>query len=163
MSELKQFLIQCNYKYQELTANDVEMALESFGLELSVQSYNYPNGLDKELISLEGLISINQIPIQIYLSDSHPYTAPICYVRPMIDEFIKSSVNVDTDGLINLPLEWQPESSDLILLINLISMIFNEDVPIIKMNKTQNRSGVSVISENENEITRQIIPQKKPK
>ena len=38
-------------------------------------------------------------------------------------------------------------------------MIFNEDIPIINMNNTQNRSVVKVISGKKSEITRKIIPQ----
>ncbi len=150
MDEIRKFLVQCNYRYQEYTADDIEMALNSFGLILSVQNYSYTDGLDKDLISLEGVISINEIPIQIYLNDLHPYSAPICYVRPTNDMIIKSSDKIDSDGLITLPLEWQPESSDLILLLNMISMMFDEKIPIIDMN-TDNHSVNGVVGGKEKE------------
>lgn len=50
------------------------------------------------------------IPITIWIMDTHPMNAPLCYVNPTKDMFIKISMYVDHNGRIYLPYlhEWRP-------------------------------------------------------
>lgn len=50
------------------------------------------------------------IPICIWLMDTHPNNAPICYVKPTLDMRIKMSMYVDHNGKIYLPYlhNWTP-------------------------------------------------------
>lgn len=52
------------------------------------------------------------IPICIFLMDTHPYNAPLAYVRPTPDMQIKVSMYVDHNGKIYLPYlhDWVPVS-----------------------------------------------------
>lgn len=69
-----------------------------------------------ELVNLGGTIPVHylraqyNIPICIWLIDTHPMNAPICYVKPTADMCIKVSMFVDDNGKIYLPYlsEWQP-------------------------------------------------------
>ena len=135
---IKDFLIECKYIYQKQTAKDIETALDYFVLEIQIQEYSYSDGSVKSLISLESTVSVNKVPIQIYLSDYHPYSAPTCFVRPTSSMSIKSSSDVDTTGLIHI--DWEPETSDLVLLLNIISMKFNENSPVLNENSVRMRS-----------------------
>lgn len=50
------------------------------------------------------------IPVCIWIMDTHPQNAPICYVRPTPEMHIKVSMYVDYNGKIYLPYlhDWQP-------------------------------------------------------
>ena len=55
------------------------------------------------------------IPVCIWLMDTHPYNAPMCYVKPTSDMQIKASMFVDHNGKIYLPYlhDWVPVSNVL--------------------------------------------------
>lgn len=53
------------------------------------------------------------IPICIWLMDTHPQNAPLCYVKPTADMSINVSMFVDHNGKVYLPYlhDWQPVSA----------------------------------------------------
>jgi ESCRT-I complex subunit TSG101 len=55
---------------------------------------------------------VYNIPICIWLMDTHPNNAPMCYVKPTPDMQIKVSMYVDHNGKIYLPYlhDWVPVS-----------------------------------------------------
>jgi hypothetical protein len=57
--------------------------------------------------------NVYNIPICIWLMDTHPYNAPMCYVKPTSDMHIKVSMFVDHNGKIYLPYlhDWVPVSN----------------------------------------------------
>lgn len=108
-----------------------------FHAAFSISVFN--DGNNKELLNINGTIpvvykskffcrcSINwehyinspfwadntyHIPICIWLMDTHPYNAPLAYVRPTADMQIKVSMFVDHNGKIYLPYlhDWNPVS-----------------------------------------------------
>lgn len=64
--------------------------------------------------------------------DTHPYNAPICYVKPTADMHIKVSMYVDHNGKVYLPYlhDWLPTSSDLLGLIQVMIVTFGEHPPV---------------------------------
>jgi hypothetical protein len=56
--------------------------------------------------------NVYNIPICIWLMDTHPYNAPMCYVKPTSGMQIKASMYVDHNGKIYLPYlhDWVPVS-----------------------------------------------------
>lgn len=52
------------------------------------------------------------IPVKIWVMDTHPNNAPICYVNPTSDMIVKPSRTVDHSGKIYLPFLhfWDPVS-----------------------------------------------------
>lgn len=72
------------------------------------------------------------IPICIWLMDTHPYNAPMCYVKPTSGMQIKVSIFVDHNGKIYLPYlhDWVPNSSDLLGLIQVMIVTFGEQPPV---------------------------------
>ncbi|CDW54942.1 UEV and Vps23 core domain containing protein [Trichuris trichiura] len=78
-----------------------------------------PNGCRTAMFMLSGTIPIHfkgiqntyNIPICVFLLDTYPKSAPICYVRPTERMVIKPSMHVDNTGLIYLPYltDWNRE------------------------------------------------------
>lgn len=132
-------LNKCNYRYKDMTKRDVTGALSYFkDLALKTDKHVYPTGVFKELVCLSGTIPVNfrgnvyNIPVQIFLSETHPYDKPIAYVRPTPDMNINVSDAVDSNGLISLPClkEWNYQNSDLYMLLNLMAIKFSEQTPL---------------------------------
>lgn len=75
------------------------------------------NHMIKLLNIVSFLGSCYNIPICIWLMDTHPNNAPMCYVKPTADMHIKVSMFVDHNGKIYLPYlhDWVPVSR---LIIN---------------------------------------------
>lgn len=65
------------------------------------------------------------IPICIWVMDTHPNNAPMCYVTPTAEMSIKISNFVDHNGKIYLPYlhEWIPVSFEYSKIINCIIFI----------------------------------------
>lgn len=134
------------YQYQDQTKRDVCNALKLYNsLYPKRQSFVFNDGTSKELLSLDGTIPVPyrgntyNIPVCIWILDSHPYNAPMCYVSPTPDMEIKPSQSVDMSGRIYLPYlhEWNPNSSDLLGLIQVMIIIFGETPPVYSKPKTQ--------------------------
>ncbi|CAG9864501.1 unnamed protein product [Phyllotreta striolata] len=108
------------------------------GLQPEQSLYNFNDGSMIELVNLSGTIpvrykgSVYNIPICIWLMDTHPQNAPICYVKPTSDMSIKVSMFVDQSGKIYLPYlhDWLPNESDLLGLIQVLIVTFGEQPPV---------------------------------
>lgn len=112
----------------------------TFYKSLDIQSnpYVFNDGSKKELLNLKGTIRITfkgsafNIPIRIWIMDTYPNHAPICYVEPTPEMFIKPSRYVDQNGKIYLPYlhEWNPRTSELTSLIQILILTFSEMPPL---------------------------------
>lgn len=71
--------------------------------------------------------------------DTHPYNAPICYVKPTPDMHIKVSMYVDHNGKIYLPYlhDWLPNTSELLSLIQVMIVTFGEHPPVYSKPKQE--------------------------
>ncbi|XP_022085685.1 tumor susceptibility gene 101 protein-like isoform X2 [Acanthaster planci] len=72
------------------------------------------------------------IPICIWVMETHPYNPPLCFVKPTKDMLIKPSKYVDANGKVYLPYlhDWKYPSSDLHELIQVMSAVFGESPPV---------------------------------
>lgn len=144
--QITDLLVRCNYKYKDQTKRDIQSTLSYFKeLNLLVDKYIYPNGQAKDLVTLNGTIPVTyknsryNIPVQLFLSDAHPYTPPLCYVRPTPEMSVNVSDHVDANGRINLPClrEWNYPSSDVYMLLSLMAMKFSEQSPVFAKRQGQ--------------------------
>jgi len=142
--KLMDILNRLNYKFRDMTKRDVQNALGQFkDLQPLSEFYVFPTGQTSELLTLSGTIPVSfksgkyNIPIQIYLMHSHPYNAPICYVRPTSDMSINVSSTVDASGRISLPelQDWRFPTCELYLLINILIINFSENTPLYSKSK----------------------------
>ncbi|XP_015121937.1 tumor susceptibility gene 101 protein [Diachasma alloeum] len=146
MDEAK--LKQCLLKYQnpEVTRREILNVMKEYkSLHGNSESFVFNDGSCQELFNLQGTIpvmfkgSVYNIPICIWLMDTHPNNAPMCYVRPTADMTIKVSMYVDHNGKIYLPYlhDWVPHSSDLLGLIQVMIVTFGEHPPVFAKRSTQ--------------------------
>ncbi|XP_040067009.1 tumor susceptibility gene 101 protein isoform X3 [Ixodes scapularis] len=111
----------------------------------------FNDGTKKELFCLDGTIPVSykgnvyNIPVCVWLLDTHPYNSPMCYVKPTAYMQIKVSRHVDQTGRVFLPYlhEWNPNSSDLLGLIQVMIIVFGETPPVFSKPQEDSGSGFS--------------------
>lgn len=127
------------YQNVDKTKRDVMTALHNYrGLSPKLDKFVFNDGSDRELLNLDGTIPVRykgavyNIPVCIWLLDNHPLSSPMVYVKPTPDMLIKASRHVDQNGKVYLPYlhEWNPNSSDLPGLIQIMIMTFSEMPPV---------------------------------
>lgn len=124
------------------------MSEEGFNVYVSSVAFN--DGSVKQLLNLKGTIPVRykgntyHIPVAIWLLDTHPRYAPLCYVQPTSDMHIKVSMYVDHNGKIYLPYlhDWNPAQSDLLGLIQVMIVTFGEYPPVYSKPKTAAKTEV---------------------
>ncbi|XP_015602524.1 tumor susceptibility gene 101 protein isoform X2 [Cephus cinctus] len=148
-AKLRQSLTDMRYQNPEITRKDISSVLRVYGgLMHKEERFVFNNGSCKELINLQGTIPVSykgstyNIPICIWLMDTHPNNAPMCYVKPTADMTIKVSMYVDHNGKIYLPYlhEWVPHSSDLLGLIQVMIVTFGEQPPVYARPRSDTQS-----------------------
>uniref|UniRef100_A0A1I7UXG6 SB domain-containing protein n=2 Tax=Caenorhabditis tropicalis TaxID=1561998 RepID=A0A1I7UXG6_9PELO len=99
--QVQQCLQRAGGKYVDSAKKDVVGALSQFkDLSPGTDSFMFPDGKRRNAFRLKGTIPVYykgacyNIPVTVYLWDTHPYYAPICYVNPtatMVIKIIKSN------------------------------------------------------------------------
>lgn len=143
---LKQYL--SKYKHREYTAREVINLIQVYrSLTYRLEAFVFNNGSRKDLLNLEGTIPVNykgayyNIPVCIWLMDTHPQNAPLCFVKPTSDMSIKVSKYVDSNGKVYLPYlhEWTQNGSTLQKLIQCMITAFGELPPVYSKPRTEAR------------------------
>ncbi|GMS95988.1 hypothetical protein PENTCL1PPCAC_18163, partial [Pristionchus entomophagus] len=128
-----------NSKYVDSAKGDVMAVMRVYkDLKSDTELYMFPDGKKRHAFKIFGTIpvqykgSVYNIPISIYLWDSHPYYAPICNVVPTATMVIKESEHVNKQGRVFLPYlnEWRFPGYDLYGLIQMMVMIFQDRCPL---------------------------------
>lgn len=139
-----------HYRNPDLTKRDILQALMHYkGLVPKWDAFVFNTGEKKDLLCLDGTIPVPykgttyNIPICVWLLETHPYNAPMCYVKPTNDMQIKISQHVDQTGKIYLPYlhDWKHSSSDLIGLIQVMVVVFGEHPPVYAKPRSSHSSG----------------------
>ncbi|KAG5897342.1 hypothetical protein JTB14_030228 [Gonioctena quinquepunctata] len=134
---LRQWL--SNYVNPEVAFRDIMGVVGQYcGLHPEQDTYMFNDGSRADLVNLSGTIpvrykgSLYNIPICIWLIDTHPKNAPICYVKPTADMSIKVSMFVDQNGKVYLPYlhDWVSNVSDLLGLIQVMIVTFGDQPPV---------------------------------
>ncbi|XP_013413928.1 tumor susceptibility gene 101 protein isoform X2 [Lingula anatina] len=127
------------YQYPDLAKRDILQAFSNFkDLRPNVDSFVFNDGNRKELLCLEGTIPVTyrgttyNIPVCLWLLETHPYNPPMVYVKPTATMQIKPGQHVDANGRVYLPYlhEWRHPQSDLFGLIQIMGIIFGENPPV---------------------------------
>ncbi|EFO20228.1 hypothetical protein LOAG_08265 [Loa loa] len=143
-------------KYVDTAKNDILLALSGFpDLTPDVEHFVYPDRTCTLAFRLKGTIPVlykgntYNIPVALYLWDTHPYYAPICYVCPTPNMMLKESKTVDKQGRIYLPYlsDWSFPGYDLSGLLQVMAMCFQDSCPVFaKPNSSSRLSGVGSTS-----------------
>ncbi|EGT43499.1 hypothetical protein CAEBREN_00464 [Caenorhabditis brenneri] len=120
--QVQQSLSRASAKYADSAKKDVLGALAQFkDLSPGTDTFLFPDGKRRTAFRLKGTIPVYykgacyNIPVTVYLWDTHPYYAPICYVNPTATMVIKESEHVNKEGKVFLPYlnEWRFPGYDL--------------------------------------------------
>ncbi|KAH8398877.1 hypothetical protein KR222_009745 [Zaprionus bogoriensis] len=143
-AEITKYL--AKYKNVASTKKDVLDVVTTYrSLTYDLQKFVFNDGSSKDLFTLQGTIPVvyknntYYIPICIWLMDTHPQNAPMCFVKPTPTMQIKVSMYVDHNGKVYLPYlhDWQPHSSDLLSLIQVMMVTFGDQPPVYSKPKEQ--------------------------
>lgn len=138
--------VQPGYRHPDLTKKDVQTLIHHYkGLAPKGEKFIFNDGRERELLHLVGTIPVPykgqnyNIPISLTLLDTHPYHAPLAFVKPTPDMQIKVSKHVDASGKIYLPYlhEWSHPNSDLVGLVQICVVTFSEQPPVFARPKQQ--------------------------
>ncbi|XP_056108087.1 tumor susceptibility gene 101 protein isoform X1 [Rhinichthys klamathensis goyatoka] len=107
-------------------------------LEPVLERFVFNDGTAKTLISLTGTIKVffngklYNIPVSLWLKESYPRTAPICYLKPTREMAVVPSRHVNSNGEILMPYldEWRHPQCDLLGLIQVMMTVFSEIPPL---------------------------------
>ncbi|XP_060084149.1 tumor susceptibility gene 101 protein-like [Ylistrum balloti] len=134
------------YKYADIAKRDVLNVFQQFkDLRPAYDSYIFNDGSKKELLNLDGTIPVSyrsvtyNIPVCIWILDTHPYNPPMVFVKPTSSMQIKQGRNVDANGKVDLPYlrDWRYPQSDLLGLIQILVIVFSDDPPVFSRVQTQ--------------------------
>lgn len=139
------------YKYADIAKRDVLNVFGQFkDLRPSLDGYIFNDGVRKDLLNLDGTIPVNykgnvyNIPICIWILDTHPYNPPMVYVKPTSTMQIRQGRNVDANGKIDLPYlrDWRYPQSDLLGLIQILVIVFSEEPPVFSRTQAPPTGGI---------------------
>lgn len=123
-------------------AREISVALTHFKHLVPVMDkYFYNDGTSKDLMSLTGTIPAKigdktfNIPVCLWLEESYPQSAPICYVKPTREMKVLRGQFMSTDGEVMLPYlnEWKNGECDLVSLLQVMRVTFEENPPVCSL------------------------------
>ncbi|XP_027029090.1 ubiquitin-conjugating enzyme E2 variant 3 [Tachysurus fulvidraco] len=127
------------YKFHDVAIEELQKIQVKYpDMKTVTGTYTFTDSSQKELLKLLGNIPVKyqghsyNLPIQLWLLDSFPFTPPICLLRPTANMVIREGKHVDAKGRIYLPAlhNWDhPKSSVIVLLEEMIAK-FEEDPPL---------------------------------
>ncbi|KAK6748217.1 hypothetical protein RB195_001065 [Necator americanus] len=147
--KVQQCLEKSNAKYVDSAKSDILGALAEFkDLLPDTENFVFPDGKRRTAFRLHGTIPVfykgvrYNIPISVYLWDTHPYYAPICYVSPTPTMVIRESEHVTKQGRVYLPYlnEWRFPGYDLNGLLQVMAMVFQEKCPVFAKSSSSSTS-----------------------
>lgn len=146
LSSIESMLAPLRYVDKARVSRDVlGLIRNSNSLQIKVQPFVHPNGTSDTLLSLTGTTPIYyknacyNIPVTIWLGEQYPHRPPGCFVTPTRDMRIKDGhLHVDHNGVIYLPYlnQWNPQSSNLLEMVTIMSSVFSQDPPVFKVPTT---------------------------
>jgi len=145
-SLLSSALSKVKHRNHDLVKRDVMTTLLHYrGLVPKPDKFIFNDGTFREMINIHGTIPVPykgqnyNIPVSLWVLDTHPYHAPVCFVKPTAEMQIKVSKHVDQSGKIYLPYlhEWSHPKSDLLGLVQILIVTFSEQPPVYSKPKQE--------------------------
>ncbi|XP_065611303.1 tumor susceptibility gene 101 protein isoform X4 [Cyrtonyx montezumae] len=134
------------YKFRDLTVEEVtavSRAHPNFSFSFSINTYTFKDGSQKDLLNFSGTVPVKygnsyNIPIHLWILDSHPFAPPICFLKPTANMGISVGKHVDAHGRIYLPYlqNWSHPKSTIIGLIKEMIAKFEEELPLYSLSSS---------------------------
>ncbi|KAK7117928.1 hypothetical protein R3I94_023219 [Phoxinus phoxinus] len=127
------------YDHKRKVLSDISTVLSQHQcLEPVLERFVFNDGTAKTLINLTGTIKLffngkqYNIPVSLWLKESYPRTAPMCYLKPTREMVVVTSKHVNSNGEILMPYldEWRHPQCDLHGLIQVMMTVFSEIPPL---------------------------------
>ncbi|XP_035183534.1 ubiquitin-conjugating enzyme E2 variant 3 isoform X2 [Oxyura jamaicensis] len=105
-----------------------------------MNTYTFKDGSQKDLLNFSGTVPVKygnsyNIPIRLWILDSHPFAPPICFLKPTANMGISVGKHVDAHGRIYLPYlqNWSHPKSTIVGLIKEMIAKFEEELPLYSL------------------------------
>ncbi|XP_045681614.1 ubiquitin-conjugating enzyme E2 variant 3 isoform X1 [Phyllostomus hastatus] len=132
----------CKYKFRDLTVEELKNVNMFFPhFRYSMDTYVFKDDSQKDLLNFTGTIPViyqgntYNIPIRLWILDSHPFAPPICFLKPTANMEISVGKHVDAQGRIYLPYlqNWSHPKSVIVGLIKEMITKFQEELPLYSL------------------------------
>lgn len=136
------------YKFHDVAVEELQKIHRIYPeMTPSAGTYTFTDGTQKDLLKLIGNLPVKyegrsyNIPIQLWLMDSFPFTPPICLLRPTSNMVIREGKHVDSRGRLYLPglHNWDYPKSSVVGLLNEMTAKFEEDPPLSSKSTGDNK------------------------
>ncbi|XP_054555374.1 ubiquitin-conjugating enzyme E2 variant 3 isoform X2 [Talpa occidentalis] len=146
---------QCEYKFRDLTVEELKNVNMFFPhFRYSMDTYVFKDSSQKDLLNFTGTIPVMyhgntyNIPIRLWILDSHPFAPPICFLKPTANMGISVGKHVDAQGRIYLPYlqNWSHPKSVIVGLINEMIAKFQEELPLYSVSSSDEARQVDLLA-----------------
>ncbi|XP_074086246.1 ubiquitin-conjugating enzyme E2 variant 3 isoform X1 [Macrotis lagotis] len=143
------------YKFRDLTVEELTKVNIFYpNFRFSMDTYVFKDSSQKDLLNFTGTIPVNyqgntyNIPIRLWILDSHPFTPPICFLKPTPNMGISVGKHVDAQGRIYLPYlqNWSHPKSVITGLINEMIIKFQEELPLYSLSSADEAQQVELLA-----------------
>ncbi|XP_048339686.1 ubiquitin-conjugating enzyme E2 variant 3 isoform X1 [Sphaerodactylus townsendi] len=143
------------YKFRDLTIEELKSVNELYpNTTFSMNAYTFKDGSQKDLLNLSGTVPVKyqgncyNIPIHLWILDSHPFTPPICFLKPTANMGISVGKHVDARGRIYLPYlqNWSHPQSMIIGLLKEMTAKFEEELPLYSLSSSDAARQMELLS-----------------
>ncbi|NXG57055.1 UEVLD enzyme, partial [Hemiprocne comata] len=132
------------YKFRDLTIEEIKNVNKIYpNFTFSMNTYTFKDGSQKDLLNFSGTVPVKygnsyNIPIHLWILDSHPFAPPICFLKPTVNMGISVGKHVDAHGRIYLPYlqNWSHPKSTVIGLIKEMIAKFEEELPLYSLSSS---------------------------
>ncbi|XP_059960653.1 ubiquitin-conjugating enzyme E2 variant 3 isoform X6 [Mesoplodon densirostris] len=143
------------YKFRDLTMEELKNVNMFFPhFRYSMDTYVFKDSSQKNLLNFTGTIPVMyqgntyNIPIRLWILDSHPFAPPICFLKPTANMGISVGKHVDAQGRIYLPYlqNWSHPKSVIVGLIKEMIAKFQEELPLYSLSSSDEAQQVDLLA-----------------
>ncbi|XP_058402091.1 ubiquitin-conjugating enzyme E2 variant 3 isoform X4 [Diceros bicornis minor] len=143
------------YKFRDLTMEELKNVNMFFPhFRYSMDTYVFKDSSQKDLLNFTGTIPVMyhgntyNIPIRLWILDSHPFAPPICFLKPTANMGISVGKHVDAQGRIYLPYlqNWSHPKSVIVGLIKEMIAKFQEELPLYSLSSSDEARQVDLLA-----------------
>lgn len=127
------------YKFHDVAVEELQKINRVFPeIITTTGTYTFKDSTQRDLLKLIGNIPVKyegrtyNFPVQLWLTDSFPFTPPICFLRPTSNMVIRVGKHVNAKGRIHLPglHNWDHPKSSVVCLLREMTEKFEKDPPL---------------------------------
>ncbi|XP_029770512.1 ubiquitin-conjugating enzyme E2 variant 3 isoform X4 [Suricata suricatta] len=143
------------YKFRDLTVEELKNVNMFFPhFRYSMDTYVFKDSSQKDLLNFTGTIPVMyqgntyNIPIRLWILDSHPFAPPICFLKPTANMGVSVGKHVDAQGRIYLPYlqNWSHPKSVIVGLIKEMIAKFQEELPLYSLPSSDEARQVDLLA-----------------